>query len=251
MTAVEPNRGGKTDLEAQDPAVALGRLTVVEGDAINLFASEKDFPVGNPVAMTVDGKGRVWVSTMPTYRQHYPGKPPEDKLVILEDTDHDGKADRHEVFAHGLHLAAGFELGDGGVYVAQQPNLVFLKDTDGDDVADTREVVLHGFGSEDSHHPISAFPWGPDGALYSQEGASHHSQVGPPWGTVRVENAAVFRYEPTTEKLSVLVSYPYANPWGHCFDQWGRTPSRMPRATPTTLRPRFPATSTTRRNIPG
>ncbi len=222
VAAVEPNRGGELDLKAVDPVVARSHLTVADGYEINLFASEKEFPIGNPVAMAVDGKGRVWVSTMPTYPQYYPGKPPEDKLVILEDTDHDGKADRHTVFADGLHLAAGFELGDGGVYVAQQPNLVFLQDTDGDDVADTREVVLHGFGTEDSHHAISAFTWGPDGALYFQEGTFHHSQVETPWGTVRVENAAVFRYEPTTEKLGVLVSYRFANPWGHCFDQWGQ-----------------------------
>ena len=222
VTAVEPNRGGDMNLEAQDPDVAQSHLTVADGYEINLFASEQDFPIGNPVAMAVDGKGRVWVSTMPTYPQYYPGKPPEDKLVILEDTDGDGRADRHTVFADGLHLAAGFELGDGGVYVAQQPNLVFLQDTDGDDVADTRDVVLHGFGTEDSHHAISAFTWGPGGALYFQEGTFHHSQVETPWGTVRVENAAVFRYEPTTEKLGVLVSYRFANPWGHCFDQWGQ-----------------------------
>ena len=222
VAAVEPNRGGGMDLEARDPAVAQSRLILAEGYEVNLFASEKDFPIGNAVAMAIDGKGRVWVSTMPTYPQYYPGKPPEDKLVILEDTNHDGKADRHTVFADGLHLAAGFELGDGGAYVAQQPNLVFLRDTDGDDVADEREVLLHGFGTEDSHHAISAFTWGPGGALYFQEGTFHHTQVETPWGTLRVENAAVFRYEPTTEKLSVLVSYRFANPWGHCFDQWGQ-----------------------------
>ena len=222
VAAVEPNRGGDMDLQAHNPAVAQSRLILAEGYEVNLFASEKDFPIGNAVAMAIDGKGRVWVSTMPTYPQYYPGKPPEDKLVILEDTDHDGKADRHTVFADGLHLAAGFELGDGGAYVAQQPNLVFLRDTDGDDVADEREVLLHGFGTEDSHHAISAFTWGPGGGLYFQEGTFHHTQVETPWGTLRVENAAVFRYEPTTEKLSVLVSYRFANPWGHCFDQWGQ-----------------------------
>ena len=114
VTAVEPNRGGDMNLEAQDPDIAQSHLTIADGYEINLFASEQDFPIGNPVAMAVDGKGRVWVSTMPTYPQYYPGKSPEDKLVILEDTDRDGRADRHTVFADGLHLAAGFELGDGG-----------------------------------------------------------------------------------------------------------------------------------------
>ncbi|MGH9660356.1 MAG: PVC-type heme-binding CxxCH protein, partial [Bryobacteraceae bacterium] len=222
VAAIEPNRGGEVDLSAQDPKVALSRLKVADGYQINLFASEMEFPIGKAVAMTFDGRGRLWVATMPTYPHYYPGKPPDDKLIILEDTNGDGKADKHTVFASGLYLAAGFELGYGGVFIAQQPNLVFLKDTNGDDVADERHVVLHGFGTEDSHHAIHAFTWGPAGELYLHEGTFHHSQVETPWGTVRVDEAAVFRYEPRTQKLGVFVSYPFANPWGHCFDPWGQ-----------------------------
>jgi glucose/arabinose dehydrogenase len=218
----EPNRGGTVDLSAIDPAVALQRLHAAPGYRVELFASERDFPVGNPVALAFDGRSRLWVATAPSYPHYKPGDPPRDKLVILEDTDGDGRADRHTVFADSLYLALGFELGDGGVYVAQQPNLVFLKDTNGDGRADHREVILHGFGTEDSHHAIHAFTWGPDGALYFQEGTFHHSQVETPHGPVRVENGAVFRYEPHTAKLSVFTSYPYANPWGHVFDRWGQ-----------------------------
>ncbi|HEX6068974.1 MAG TPA: PVC-type heme-binding CxxCH protein, partial [Longimicrobiaceae bacterium] len=222
VEAKEPNRGGVIDLAAVDPAVALERLRPAEGYEVSLFASEKDFPLGNPVALAFDGEGRLWVSTMPTYPHYKPGDPPTDKLIILEDTDGDGRADKHTVFADSLYLALGFELGDGGVYISQQPNLMFLKDTDGDGVADERRIILHGFGTEDSHHSISAFTWGPGGGLYFQEGTFLHSQVETPFGPVRLENAGVWRYEPHTERLSVLTSYSFSNPWGHTFDAWGQ-----------------------------
>jgi putative heme-binding domain-containing protein len=222
VAAEEPNRGGSLSYEARDPEVAKQRLHLPPGYQIELFASERDFPLGNPVAMAFDGRGRLWVSTMPSYPQRVPDREPDDKIVILEDRDGDGRADHHTVFAEGLHLPAGLELGDGGAYVAQQPDLVFLADSDGDDRADRREVVLHGFGTEDSHHAISAFTWGPAGGLYFQEGTFHHSQVETPWGPVRLVNAGVFRYEPLRHWLEVFVSYPFANPWGHVFDAWGQ-----------------------------
>jgi hypothetical protein len=143
-------------------------------------------------------------------------------VLILSDADRDGKADNQIIFARGLHVPTGIELGDGGAYVAQQPNLMFLRDTDGDDIADERQLVLHGFDSADSHHSISAFEWGPGGDLYFQEGTFHHSQIETPYGPERVANASVFRYEPRTEKVDIFVSYGFANPWGHVFDHWGQ-----------------------------
>ena len=219
----EPNRGGQLDLSSEDPRVALERLRPAPGYEVNLFASEEQFPdIAKPVAMTFDARGRLWVLTSPTYPHLLPGDAPNDKLVILEDTNEDGRADKSTVFADGLHLPMGFELGDGGVYVSQEPNLMFLRDTNGDDRADERRVILHGFGTEDSHHAIHAFQWGPGGDLYFQEGTFLHSQVETPHGPVRVENAAVFRYVPKTERLEVFVSYPFANPWGHVVDSWGQ-----------------------------
>jgi glucose/arabinose dehydrogenase/azurin len=220
---LEPNRGGVVDLSSRDPRIALERIRVAPGYEVNLFASEEQFPeVGKPLAMTFDARGRLWVLTSPTYPHALPGKKPNDKLVILEDLDGDGRADKSTVFADDLYVPMGFELGDGGVYVSQQPTLVFLRDTNGDDRADERRVLLHGFGSEDSHHSMHAFTWGPGGGLYFQEGTFHHSQVETPYGPVRVENAAVFRYEPRDEHLSVFASYSYANPWGHVIDRWGQ-----------------------------
>jgi len=218
----EPNRGGEPRYEALDPTYALEHLHPAEGYEVSLFASEQDFPIGNPVALTFDSRGRLWVATMPSYPQRLPDEEPDDKIVILEDRDGDGRADHHTVFARGLHVPTGFELGDGGVYVAQQPNVMFIEDTDGDDVADRYEVILHGFGTEDSHHSISAFTWGPGGALYFQEGTFHHSQVETPYGPVRLVDAGVFRYKPRRFQLEVFVSYPFANPWGHIFDRWGQ-----------------------------
>ncbi len=219
----EPNRGGQLDLTTQDADRALERITAAEGYEVSLFASEEQFPeLANPLAMTFDYKGRLWVLTSPTYPHYFPGEEPDDKLVILEDRDGDGRADSLTVFADKLYVPMGFELGDGGAYVSQQPNLVFLRDTDGDGKADERRTILHGFGTEDSHHALSAFTWGPGGGLYFQEGTFLHTQVETPYGPVRVEEAAVFRYEPRTEKLSVFVSYPFANPWGHVVDGWGQ-----------------------------
>jgi azurin len=219
----EPNLGGSVDLGSQDPKVALERLKIADGYEVALFASEKEFPeLANPLAMTFDTRGRLWVLTSPTYPHAGPDETPNDKLIILEDGNGDGRADRVKVFADRLYIPTGFALGDGGVYISQQPNLMFLQDTDGDDRADVRRVILHGFGTEDSHHSIHAYTWGPDGALYFQEGTFLHSQVETPHGPVRVDYAAVFRYEPRTEKLSVFVTYPFANPWGHVIDRWGQ-----------------------------
>jgi glucose/arabinose dehydrogenase/azurin len=223
LSAQEPNRGGAIDLTSRDLRVAQERIRTAPGYEVTLFASEQEFPeIAKPVAIAFDARGRLWVLTSPTYPHLLPGKKPTDKIVILEDTDNDGRADKSTIFADGLYQPMGFELGDGGVYVSQQPNLAFLRDINGDDKADEHRVILHGFGTEDSHHSIHAFQWGPGGDLYFQEGTFHHSQVETPHGPVRVNYAAVFRYVPKTEKLEVFVSYPFANPWGHVVDSWGQ-----------------------------
>jgi len=211
------------EIQYLSPQQSKEMFNLAEGFEIDLVVSEVDFPeMVNPVALDIDSKGRLWVTTNPSYPQYLPGTPPNDKILIYEDTSGDGKADKQTVFADKLHLPIGIALGDGGAYVSQQPDLMFLKDTDGDDVADVRQRVLHGFDSADSHHALSAFTFGPDGALYFQEGTFHFSQVETPYGPQRVRDAAVFRYEPKTEKFNIFVSYNFANPWGHCFDNWGQ-----------------------------
>lgn len=191
------------------------------GYEIELFASEQDFPIGNPVAMTFDGRGRLWLAVMPSYPNYYPGDPPNDQLIILENLDQDGKADTHIVFADSLYLPLGFELDGKGVYLTQAPDMLYLRDTTGDDVADTKEYILHGFGTEDAHHSLSANTWGPDGALYMHMGTFLYSQVETPYGPQRGAYGTTWRYDPVKRKLDNYISYPYANPWGNVFNQYG------------------------------
>ena len=85
---------------------------------VTLFAGEEEFPdIACPIQMRWDSQGRMWVSCSTTYPHVYPGNEPNDKLVILEDTDGDGKADKSSVFADNLNIPLSFEFGDGGVYV--------------------------------------------------------------------------------------------------------------------------------------
>ncbi len=213
----------KNKIHITTPAEELKTFTLPEGYKIDLFASEVEFPeLEDPVSMTFDAKGRLWVGTMPSYPMYLPGTKPNDKVLIFEDANEDGKADRCTTFADGLHLPIGIELGDGGVYLSQMPNLMFLKDTNGDDRADTRELIMHGFDTADSHHAMHAFTWDPGGALHWQEGTFHYSQVETPYGPRRCNEAGVFRWEPRTWKFDVFVSYGFANPWGHYIDRWGQ-----------------------------
>jgi hypothetical protein len=210
-------------VQIKSPAESLQTFKVSDGYEIKLFASEVEFPeLRNPVAIAFDARGRLWVATMATFPMVLPGKTADDKILIFEDTDADGRADRQIVFADGLHVPTGLELGDGGVYVAQQPNLVFLADTDGDDRADVKQIVLGGFDTADAHHSLHAFVWDPGGGLHFQEGLFNFTQVESPYGPVRKHDAGVFRFEPRTGKFSVFTSYPFSNPWGHSIDRWGQ-----------------------------
>lgn len=203
---------------------AIGQMTVAEKMKVNLVASEEQFPeLINPVQMAFDTRGRLWVAVWPTYPHWKPKEPMNDKLLILEDDDGDGRADRCKTFVDDLHNPTGFEFWNGGVLVAMAPDLLFLKDTDGDDKADVRVRLLSGLDTADTHHASNSFTFDPLGALYMQEGTFHHTQVETPYGpSVRCANAGVFRYEPRTQKFEVYVTHGFANPHGHAFDRWGQ-----------------------------
>ncbi|MCP4095342.1 MAG: azurin [Planctomycetaceae bacterium] len=210
-------------LEYSSAEDQVSKFKLAEGFEINVFATEEDFPeLANPVALNFDSKGRMWVSTMPSYPHWKPKTKLEDKLLILTDKDSDGRADECKVFADGLYVPTGFELGEGGAFVAQQPDILFLKDTDGDDVADTRVRQIVGMGTADSHHGIAAFEWGPGGGLYFGEGTFKYSQVESPYGLTRCNEAGIWRYHPKTHETEVHANYAFANPWGHVFDKWGQ-----------------------------
>ncbi len=202
---------------------AIGRMTVAKGMRVNLFADEKMFPeMVNPVQMAWDPKGRLWVAVWPTYPHWKPKEDMNDKILILEDTDGDGRADKCTVFADKLHNPTGFTFVPGGVLVAHTPDVLLVKDIDGDDKADQRIRVLSGIDSADTHHTANSFTLDPGGAVYFQEGTFHHTQVETPYGPpVRSANAGVFRYEPRTQKFELYVNYGFANPHGHVFDHWG------------------------------
>src|SRR5690348_12337642 len=190
---------------ALPPEESQKKFVVPPGFEVRLFAAEPE--IVNPVAMTWDERGRLWVLELYEYPMGAaPGTKPRDRIKILEDTDNDGRADKVTVFADGLNLATGLALGNGGVYVGQAPDFLFLQDTNHDDMADTRTVLLTGFGLDDRHELLNGFAWAPDGWLYMTHGVFTHSRVKIPEASAPgVEvTAAVARYEPHTKKFEVF-----------------------------------------------
>ncbi|MCE7058981.1 PVC-type heme-binding CxxCH protein [Dyadobacter sp. CY343] len=221
-TNFNPEKNGSLEyLYGKD---ALGKLKVPEGYKIELFASEEEFPdLAKPMQMSFDNKGRLWVATMPSYPHYKPGDTkPDDKIIILEDTNNDGKADKQTVFADGLHLPLGFEIAPEGVYVSAGTNLKFFTDTNGDDKADKMEILLSGFDDHDTHHNSHAFTVDPSGAIYSGEGVFLHTNVETSYGPVRATNGGFYRYAPQLKKLERTAQLSIPNPWGIAFDDWGQ-----------------------------
>lgn len=199
--------------------------TLPPGFELKLFADEKQFPeLAKPVQMTFDNKGRLWVSTMPSYPQWKPGDPkPSDKLVILEDRDNDGKADKLTVFYDKLHCPTGFEFFNGGVLVVDQPRLLWLKDTDGDDKADVVVQVLDGWATEDTHHTVGAFEYNHGGLLHMLEGIAMSTTVETPWGPFRnFGTPGAYVVDPRTWKIRHFVTPGYGNPWCYVFNEWSQ-----------------------------
>ncbi|MFG0305640.1 MAG: PVC-type heme-binding CxxCH protein [Phycisphaerales bacterium JB040] len=202
-------------------------FTLADGYVAEIFASEQDFPeVANPLALAFDERHRLWVLCAITYPHLLPGERPRCKLLILEDTDGDGRADERTVFADGLYIPTGFAVdstvGDTTeVYIGQAPDLLKLTDTDGDSVADVREIIATGFAMPDSHHQVSAFEWDPMGGLWFHEGVFSIANVETPWGVRRTRDAAAWRLDPVSGRLDVMSHADFANPWGLAFDNFG------------------------------
>ncbi|PHI19357.1 dehydrogenase [Lewinellaceae bacterium SD302] len=226
---------------------ALSNLSLPPGYRIELFASEEDFPeLANPAQLSFDNQGRLWVATLESYPHYKPGaERPNDKLLILEDTDKDGKADKSTVWADGLSLPIGFEFAPEGVYVSQAPNLVLLSDTDGDDKADKKEIILSGFDDHDTHHAISAFCADPSGAIYMGEGIFLYSNLETPYGPQNASWSGFWRYSPQTRKMERTAQVDMPNPWGIAFDEWGQpffaetSGTKVHWMTPSSIKPKY------------
>jgi mono/diheme cytochrome c family protein/glucose/arabinose dehydrogenase len=203
---------------------AVKTLAVPAGYKVELFASEETFPeLAKPVRIAFDNRGRLWVATLPSYPAWRPGDAkPDDKIIILEDADGDGKADKQTVFARGLHLPLSFEFAPEGIYLSQSSHLELLRDADGDGIADKREVILSGFDDHDTHHAIHAFQSDPSGAFYMGEGTFLHSHVETAYGVERSTNGGWFRYSPQRRQLERTARLSIPNPWGMAFDAYGQ-----------------------------
>jgi glucose/arabinose dehydrogenase/azurin len=201
---------------------AISKMTVHSGMKVNLFASEEQFPeLVNPVQMAWDTRGRLWVAAWPNYPERTPESKTGDSLIILEDLDGDGHADKVTHFIDDLNAPTGFQFYKDGVLVMQAPDLWFVRDTNGDGKADWKERILMGMDSADSHHTANAICLDPGGAIYLSDGVFHRTQVETATGPVRNDDAGIFRFEPRTGRFETYIPYGFANPHGRVFDYWG------------------------------
>ncbi|HXT41931.1 MAG TPA: PVC-type heme-binding CxxCH protein [Candidatus Angelobacter sp.] len=229
------------------PEKAAEIMTLPPGFKATLFAGEPD--VQQPIAFAMDHRGRLWVAEGFTYPIRH-GKPqdnhsegadhskptPEqlkdifggdDRILVLEDTNGDGKFDRRTVFLEHLNLVSGLEFGFGGVWIGAAPYLMFVPIQDGDapKPAGDPQILLDGWNyNADTHETLNTFTWGPDGWLYGCHGVFCPSFVSKP-GTPQKErqrmDAGVWRYHPTKRVFEVFAEGT-SNPWGVDFDEYGQ-----------------------------
>lgn len=213
------------------PEAELKSFKVLDGFEVNLFASEAD-GIPNPIAIRWDERGRLWVLQTSDYPQAQPGAVSDDKIIILEDTDHDGRADKRTTFTGGLSQPMGMELAprDPGVkspnghsiYVGEGEKLWLMHDDDGDDHVDRREVVLRGFGTGDTHQCLNSFIWAPDGALVMHQGLHCYSRVTTAHGTKTLYGAGFWHYYPKSGRLNPYPTGMPLNAWGTAFTKEGQ-----------------------------
>ncbi|MEX1040153.1 MAG: PVC-type heme-binding CxxCH protein [Pirellulaceae bacterium] len=210
---------------AADQAAA--KMDLPEGFQASVFASEPD--VQNPIDMTWDTKGRLWIAENYTYAE----RPTRfdlnlrDRVLIFEDTDGDGKFDKRKVFTDKPQMLTSVEVGLGGVWLMCPPQLLFIPDHDGDDQPDVEPVVvLDGFTVADAnyHNFANGLRWGVDGWLYGRCGASCPGLIGTPETPPHLRQTlagGVWRYHPIDKRVEVLCSGT-TNPWGHDWDEHGQ-----------------------------
>ena len=214
-----PQDGYQHGMSAKE---SLAEMEVPEGFSVDLIAAEPE--VTQPIAMCFDERGRLWVLEGHTYPVRAEEGEGADRIVIFEDKDKDGDFDSRKVFAEGINLASGIEIGFGGVYIGAAPYLLFFPDENHDDIPDSEpEILLDGWGYQDTHETLNSFTWGPDGWLYGCHGVFTHSNVGKP-GSKDVDrekiNAGVWRFHPASKKFEVY-AHGTSNPWGLDYNEVG------------------------------
>jgi putative membrane-bound dehydrogenase-like protein len=225
-------------LSAQE---AVAAMTIKEGFTVNAWASEP--MMTQPMAFCWDDRGRMWITENKDYESRGKGfsNSGDSRILILEDTDHDGVADSKKVFMEGIAFPSALAVGFDGVFIGAPPNLLFVPDKNKDDKADMNdiEVRLTGWGIRDRHETLNSFHWGPDGWLYGLQGFATPSKVGRPKGKGKLYkhndpfpedilqgegtdiNGGVWRYHPTKDKFEV-VAHGFSNPWGIDYDAKGQ-----------------------------
>lgn len=209
--------------QGQPAGPAAAAMKLPAGFRVIPAAAEPD--VKQPIAMALDHRGRVWIAEAYEYPQRAKGDKGRDRILIFEDKDGDGALETRKVFAEGLNLVSGLEVGFGGVWVGAAPYFMFIPDRNADDVADSEpQILLDGWGYQDTHETLNTFIWGPDGWLYGCHGVFTHSRVGKPGAPDDQRqpiNAGIWRYHPTRHEFEVF-AHGTSNPWGIDFNDRGQ-----------------------------
>lgn len=211
-------------------------IEVAEGLRLTVFAEAP--MLTNPTNLDVDERGRVWVVEGYNYRNSlHPDQPVReegDRVVILEDTDGDGRADRETVFYQGrdIDAAMGIVVLGSRVIVSSYGQVLALEDTDGDDRADDKRVLFR-LNDADHDHTVHAFVVGPDGRWYFNVGDEGRFVLTPQGDTIvdlagnRVTDAGdpyrkgmTFRVEPDGSRFEVL-GHNFRNPYEVAVDAYG------------------------------
>ncbi|MGC3970347.1 MAG: hypothetical protein QM775_24350 [Pirellulales bacterium] len=196
------------------------------GFKLSVFAAEPD--VHNPIAITFDERGRLWVAESYSWAGNGDGgfrAEIRDRILVFEDTDNDGRHDRRTVFWDDAHRLTSIEVGYGGVWAICLPNLLFIPDANRDDKPDGPPVVkLDGFdGGSGSHTPANGLKWGPDGWLYARQGIQVTSLIGKPGSSESQRlkfNTGIWRYHPVRGTVEAVM-HGMTNSWGFDFDKHG------------------------------
>ncbi|HIE96614.1 MAG TPA: c-type cytochrome [Planctomycetes bacterium] len=202
------------------PQESLARITVPDGFHVTLFAGEPD--VRRPIAFDFDDRGRLWVVENYSHPE-WKTDGTSDRIIILEDSNHDGQFDQRTVFWDKGRFLTGLAVGHGGVWIANTPELSFLPDRNHDDVPDSEPIVMLDGFQISSNNVVNNFHWGPDGWLYGAIGLSTKSLVGKP-GTPEEGRTSItrgiWRFHPV-DHIFEKVAEGMVNPWGADFNEYG------------------------------